>query len=348
MKILEWPQFQIAHVWILFVIISIIALVFIYLYYLNSIEKQIYVFFLSISKKKQFEIKEMELFIKFYHYYKQKYSLWKRKKEISDTNILKKRLFEWFFDKLQYDKELTLSFMRILRHLLFKYHLWGVSSISDIENHEPVVIIIDEEHFSLGIVVSIQEKPKIKMIIKLFKPEILNQNNNNEADIFLYRPSSGDYKVKVKYNIIKDEVIQAVPVSDFEAVSFRLVSTRKLYGSMILKHKKLLFETKEIEFYTERFSMKGLKIFPSKNLKNELSPFLKEHNLDNLNWDDYHIKIQIALDEHLFSLEGTIKDIYKQEKNCYLILFNYKEDQSNLKKIFMNFIKNNEPVTGDL
>lgn len=188
----------------------------------------------------------------------------------------------------------------------------GVSSISDIENNKPVVIIINEEHFSLGIVASIQEKPKIKMIIKLFKPEILNQNNNNEVEVFLYRLTSIDYKLKVNYNIIKDEVIQAVRISDFETVSFRLVSRRKLYGSMILKHKKLLFETKEIEFYTERFSMKKLKIFPSKNLKNELSPFLKEHTLDNLNWDNYHVKIQIALDEHLFNLEGTTKNIYKQ------------------------------------
>ncbi len=348
MNILDWPEFQIAHVWILFFIVSIITMIFVILYYLNNIEKRIYIFFLSISKKKNFNIKEMELFLEFYHYYKQKYSLWKRIKEIRNKNILKQRLFEWYFDKLQYDKESTLSFMRILRHLLFKHHLLEIMSINDIEIYEPVVFFINEKRFSLGFVISIQGKHEKRMIINIFKPDILNQNKNKEAVIFFFRPTTGDYKLRVKYKIIKQDIIKVVPISDFEVVSFRFISTEKLFGSIVLKHKRLLFETSEIAFYTEKFSLKGIKIFPSINLKSELLSLLKEQNLNKINWDDYDVKIQITLENRSFSLDGTIKDIYKQEENCYLVLFNFTEEQANIKEIFMNFIKNHDPKIGDL
>lgn len=343
MKILEWPEFQILHVWILLIVLFVIFLIFSIIYYFINLEQKIYLLFITTAKQKNFKIGELELFKKFYDYYRKQYSIFKRNKEIKRPLLLKKRLFEWYFKTIKNDKENNLLFLHILRNLFFDHHTFGIAHIRDIEKNEPVMIL-KENFFTLGFVQDVNEGPIPKLQILLFEKNVLLKSNNDEVVLIFFRPDSGDYKIRGNIHYIDKNIVEVFLKGDFEPLTFNLMTLKKVSGKIKIKHKTLDIETDDIDFISEKLSLKGMKIYTLIDLKELLKQLLKEKNIPNIIWEDFEVKVQLQLEDQIFHLNGKIKDIYKMEKHRYLILFEYKENQNNLKKILMYFIKNNFPI----
>ena len=339
MKILEWPEFQIIHVWILLIVLIIIVVIFNTIYYFKYLEKKNNLFFLTIAKQKKLSVKEMELLLDFYNYYKQNYSIFTRNREIKNSTLLKKRLLEWYLKVLQNDKRNNELFLHILRNLFFDTGTFAISSIKDLDKYEPV-LVLTSNFFSIGFIEFIEESsPKIK--INLLKGENLL---NKKIEMIFYRSSSGNYKALGEIIDIEDHTINVIIKTDFEPLSFNLMTLKKVSGKMILKHINLEIKTSEIDFISEKLSLRGIKIYTPIDIKKLLRDLLKEHNIPNIIWEDFQVEIQLNLDEQTFFLTGKIRDIYKSEKNRYLVVFEFQEDNINMKKILIAFIKNNFPI----
>jgi len=340
MKILEWPEFQIVHVWILLIVLIVIILIFNTIYYFKYLEKKNYLFFLTISKQKKLSVKEIELLLDFYNYYKQNYSIFTRNREIKNSTLLKKRLLEWYIKVLQNDKHSNQLFLHILRNLFFKFGTFAISSIKDLDISEPV-LVLTSSFFTIGFVESVEEKPIPKIRINLLKSENLL---SKKIEMIFYRSSSGDYKTIGEIIRVEDHTINVIIKTDFEPLSFNLMTLTKVSGKIKFKHINLGIETNEIDFISEKLSLRGIKIYSLVDIKKLLRDLLKEHNIPNIIWEDFSVEIQLNLEDQTFFLTGKIKDIYKSEKNRYLVVFEFQEDNSNMKKILISFIKNNFPI----
>jgi hypothetical protein len=340
MKILEWPEFQIVHVWILLIVLIVIILIFNTIYYFKYLEKKNYLFFLTISKQKKLSVKEIELLLDFYNYYKQNYSIFTRNREIKNSTLLKKRLLEWYTKVLQNDKHSNQLFLHILRNFFFELRTFAISSIKDLDISEPV-FVLTSSFFTIGFVESVEEKPIPKIRINLLKSENLL---SKKIEMIFYRSSSGDYKTIGEIIGVEDHTINVIIKTDFEPLSFNLMTLAKVSGKIKFKHINLGIETNEIDFISEKLSLRGIKIYSLVDIKKLLRDLLKEHNIPNIIWEDFRVEIQLNLEDQTFFLTGKIKDIYKSEKNRYLVVFEFQEDNSNMKKILISFIKNNFPI----
>jgi hypothetical protein len=343
MPILKWPEFQIIHLWILVGFLIFVSLISFVTFYFINLKQKIYLLFLTIAKQKNFSLKELDLFKSFYNYYLKNYSIFTIKKEIHDPHILKKRLFEWYFKTIKNDQQGNFLFLKILHHLFFEHTTFNITSVKELENNEPILIFI-KDIFYLGFIKEVTEKPIPKIKIQTIADLILQDYKRKNVEIIFYRPISGNYKTKGKITNIEKNQLEIIIESEIEPLTFNLMTLKKVFGNITLKHKTLNFQTEKIPFISEKLSIHGIKIYPVINLREFLLNFLKEYNIPNIIWEDFEVDIEIELENEPYYLKGIIKDIYKTEKNRYLVLFVYQENQKNLQKIFIYFIKKNFPV----